>query len=144
MDGFYIVNTEKFFNTITKDLKSSGYEWVGVNKNPTFLECKKQIYGNGKLVIHAFYNDITNKKEIQFGTKSIYKSYPQFKRIRYINDLTEIRNNAKNIAKRDRHNQVIIEDNDGYYSFSKKYDGCCPLWYGKIIEEISEIVYYKR
>lgn len=57
--------------------------------------------------------------------------------IKYINDLTEIRNNAKMVAKRDGYNQVIIEDNDGYYSFSRKYDGCCPLWYGRIIEEIT-------
>ena len=91
MDGFYIVNTEKFFNTITKDLKSSGYEWVGVNKNPTFLECKKQIHGNAKLIIHAFYNDITRKNEIQFGTKRIYRSYQQFKRIKYINDLQRLK-----------------------------------------------------
>ncbi len=54
-----------------------------------------------------------------------------------INDLTEIRNNAKSVAKRDGYNQVIIEDKDGYYSFSRKYDGCCPLWYGRIIEEIT-------
>lgn len=137
MNGFYVVNTEKFFNTITKELKNLGYEWVGINKNPTFQECKNQIHGNANLIINAFYNDITRKNEIQFGTKSIYKSYPQLRNIKYINDLTEIRNNAKMTAKRDGYNQVIIEDNDGFYSFSRKYDGCCPLWYGKIIEEIT-------
>ena len=118
-------------------MKSSGYEWVGVNKNPTFLECKNQIHGNAKLIIHAFYNDISGKNEIQFGTKRIYSSYPHLRNIKYINDLTEIRNNAKMVLKRDGYNQVIIEDNDGYYSFSRKYDGCCPLWYGRIIEEIT-------
>lgn len=137
IDRFYVVDTEKFFNTITKQLKNSGYEWVGINKNLTFLECKNQIQGNAKLVINAFYNDITNKKEIQFGTKSIYKSYPHLRNIKYINDLTEIRNNAKIVAKRDGYNQVIIEDADGYYSFSRKCDECCPSWYGKIIEEIA-------
>ena len=137
MNEFYVVNTEKFFNTITKELKNLGYEWVGINKNPTFPECNNQIHCNAKLIIHAFYNDITGKNEIQFGTKSIYRSYPHLRNIKYINDLTEIRNNAKMAAKRDGYNQVIIEDNDGYYSFSRKYDGCCPLWYGKIIEEIT-------
>lgn len=62
---------------------------------------------------------------------------PHLKNIKCINDLTEIRNNAKSVAKRDGYNQVIIEDKDGYYSFSRKYDRCCPLWYGRIIEEIT-------
>lgn len=69
MDGFYIVNTEKFFNTITKDLKSSGYEWIGVNKNPTFLECKKQIHGNAKLIIHAFIMILLEKMKFNLEQK---------------------------------------------------------------------------
>lgn len=79
MNGFYNANTEEAFNKITVLLQENGYEWVGLNKNPTFAECKERIHGNGKLVICAFYNDITGKKEIQFGTKSIYESYPQLK-----------------------------------------------------------------
>lgn len=51
-------------------------------------------------------------------------------------DLKTIRKNAKMIAKQDGYNQVIIKDKDGDYSFSRKYDGCCPEWYGEIIEEI--------
>lgn len=137
MNGFYNASTEDKFNKVVTDLLNNGYEWVGLNKKPTFVECKKQIHGNGKLVIHAFYNDITNKKEIQFGTKSIYNSYPQYKgKVKVFNDLTTIRRNAKMVAKRDGYNQVIIENKNGEYSFSRKYDGCCPEWYGKIVEEI--------
>lgn len=79
MNGFYNASTEDKFNKVVAKLLNNGYEWVGFNKRPTFTECKRQIHGNGKLIIDAFYNDITNKKEIQFGTKSIYNSYPQYK-----------------------------------------------------------------
>lgn len=53
-----------------------------------------------------------------------------------MNNLREIRKNANIVAKRDGYNQVIIKDKDGDYSFSRKYDGCCPEWYGKIVEEV--------
>lgn len=76
MNGFYNASTENKFNKVVTELLNNGYEWVGLNKKPTFEECKKFIHGNAKLVIHAFYNDITRKKEIQFGTKSTYKTYP--------------------------------------------------------------------
>lgn len=89
MEGLYVVYTEKSFNTIIKELKKFGYEWVGSNKNLTFSECVKQIHGNAKLVVCAFYNNITRKKEIQFGTKSTYLSYPQFRGVSFINDLWE-------------------------------------------------------
>lgn len=79
MDKFYYANTEEKFKKVIDMLFNDGYEWVGIDKNPTFAKCKKQIHGNGKLIINAFYNDFTNKKEIQFGTKSIYNSYPQYK-----------------------------------------------------------------
>lgn len=79
MDKFYNANTEETFNKVVTYLFNNGYEWVGLNKKPTFAECKKQIHGNGKLIINAFYNSITKKKEIQFGTRSIYNTYPQYK-----------------------------------------------------------------
>ena len=50
--------------------------------------------------------------------------------------LKMVRKNAKIVAKRDGYNQVIIKDKDGNYSFSRKYNGCCPEWYGEIVEEI--------
>ena len=52
------------------------------------------------------------------------------------NTLKKIRANARAVAKRDGYDQVIILDKDGDYSFSRKYDGCCPEWYGEIIEII--------
>lgn len=79
MGKFYDVNTQDKFDKVVTSLLNNGYEWVGLNKKPSFAECKQKIHGNGKLVIHAFYNDINNKKEMQFGTKSIYNTYPQYK-----------------------------------------------------------------
>lgn len=78
-DIFYNANTEEKFNKIIKTLNNKGYTMVGLNKNPSFKDCKKYIHGNAKLIIHAFYNSITNRNEIQFETKSIYESYPQYK-----------------------------------------------------------------
>lgn len=52
------------------------------------------------------------------------------------NQLSKIRANARSAAKRDGYDQVIILDKEGNYSFSRKYDGCCPEWYGEIVEEI--------
>ena len=40
-------------------------------------------------------------------------------------------------ALRNGYDYVIIKDNDGTYSHSKEYDGCCPDWYGKIINKVS-------
>lgn len=79
MDKFYNASTEEKFNKVVELLFNDGYEWVGINKKPTFAECKKFVHGNSKLIINAFYNSITNKKEIQFGTKAIYNTYPQYK-----------------------------------------------------------------
>ena len=44
--------------------------------------------------------------------------------------------NARKVALRDGYNQIIIKDNEGQYSFSRKYNGACPDWYGKIIGEV--------
>ena len=51
--------------------------------------------------------------------------------------LQEVRKNARLAAKRDGYSQVIIKAYDGSYSFSRKYLGCCPDWYGEIVEVIS-------
>ena len=84
MNGFYNASTEDKFNNVAEVLLNNGYEWVGINKKPTFAECNNRIHGNAKLVIHAFYNSITKKKEIQFGTRSIYKTYPQHKNMKVV------------------------------------------------------------
>lgn len=54
--------------------------------------------------------------------------------------LRKVVKNAKLVAEKDGYDQVIILDNDGNYSFSRKYGGCCPEWYGKIIGEV--VVYW--
>ena len=79
MNRFYYADTEAAFGRVAELLKNEGFVWVGLNNNPTFTECKKRIHGNAKLIIHAFVNDINKRKEIQFGTMSIYNTYPQFK-----------------------------------------------------------------
>ena len=49
--------------------------------------------------------------------------------------LRKIRKYARLAAKRDGYSQVIIKAyDDGSYSFSRKYEGCCPDWYGEIVE----------
>lgn len=52
------------------------------------------------------------------------------------NSLDQIIKNAKLQAKKDGYDQVIILNNSGSYSFARKYDRCCPEWYGKIIGEV--------
>ena len=52
-------------------------------------------------------------------------------------ELKEVIKNAKHTAlKIDGYNQVIILEHDGSYAFSRKFDGCCPEWFGKIIGEV--------
>lgn len=49
--------------------------------------------------------------------------------------LREVKSNARLVARRDGYDQAIIKaHDDGSYSFSRKYEGCCPAWYGKIVE----------
>lgn len=53
-----------------------------------------------------------------------------------MNTLAFIRKQARKASARDGYSQVIIRDFDGDYSFSRKYPGCCPSWYGEIVEII--------
>lgn len=75
---FYDASTKEKFNKTVRKLLSSGFQWVGLNKNLSFEDCKKNIHGNGKLIINAFYNDINGKNEMQYGTRAIYNTYPQY------------------------------------------------------------------
>ncbi len=77
---FYDASTKEKFNRTVRKLFAAGFQWVGLNKNPSFEDCKKNIHGNGKLIINAFYNDINGKNEIQYGTRAIYNTYPQYNR----------------------------------------------------------------
>lgn len=54
-----------------------------------------------------------------------------------VKDLSKIRNSAIQAAMSDGYNHVVIEDKDGNgYSHNREYNGCCPEWYGKIIERV--------
>ena len=53
------------------------------------------------------------------------------------NELKKVIKNAIITAtKVDGYSQVIIMENDGSYGYTRKYEGCCPEWLGKIIGEI--------
>lgn len=53
------------------------------------------------------------------------------------NELKKVIKNAIITATRiDGYSQVIIMENDGSYSYTRKYEGCCPDWVGKIIGEV--------
>ena len=53
------------------------------------------------------------------------------------NELKKVIKNAIITATRvDGYSQVIIMENDGSYSYTRKYEGCCPDWSGKIIGEV--------
>ena len=47
-----------------------------------------------------------------------------------------IKNAIFTATKIDGYNQVIIMENDSSYSYTRKYEGCCPDWFGKIIGEV--------
>lgn len=79
----YDANTEQNFNQAVKNLKELGYVWATdfSEHEPTFKEMKSRIHGNSKLLIHAFWNDILNRPEFNCTTKSILRTYPQYKGI---------------------------------------------------------------
>ena len=74
-------NTEDDFNRVVANLKKLGYVWATDFKNhePTFEECKGFYHRNSKLLIHAFWNSITNRSEMNVTTLSVLKTYPQYK-----------------------------------------------------------------
>lgn len=75
------VSTETEFNELVAELKKAGYVWATdfPNHEPTYKECKSFYHGNSKLLIHAFFNSITSKREFQVTTLSVLKTYPQYK-----------------------------------------------------------------
>lgn len=81
-EGFYDVSTKKLWDKRTAQAKANGYKWGTSFPNcddPTFDDAKSHYHGNSKLILQLFHNDITGKDEMNYGTKSIYKSYPQYK-----------------------------------------------------------------
>lgn len=51
------------------------------------IEMEKDFYkwyhGNSKPILHIFYNDINGKNELQMTTKSIIRTYPQYKKAKF-------------------------------------------------------------
>lgn len=56
---------------------------------PKFDEMRQNYHGNGKLLLHLFWNDLANMHEMQVTTATIEKSYPQIKNVRPV-DLSEV------------------------------------------------------
>lgn len=54
-------------------------------------------------------------------------------------DLHLMRKTARKAAEREGYAQVIIQANDGSLSVNRSYPGCCPAWYGRIIEKLQII-----
>jgi hypothetical protein len=80
--ALFRANTETDFNRVVSNLKKLGYVWAtDFPREPTFEECKRFYHGNSKLLIHAFFNDITDKHEMSATTISVLKTYPQYKGI---------------------------------------------------------------
>ena len=78
---YYDVNDEESFNKITQAFLEHGYKWAADRPNYTldFETAKSYYHGNSKLLLDTFYNNIIGKYEIQVTTKSVIKSYPQYK-----------------------------------------------------------------
>jgi hypothetical protein len=73
--GYNFVNKENFnINKSCEDLKreveADFYKWY---------------HGNSKPILHIFYNDINGRNELQFTTKSIIRTYPQYKNAKIYN-----------------------------------------------------------
>lgn len=49
-----------------------------------YEEFRKYYHGNSKMILHFYYNHITNRKEVSYGTRSVYRSYPQYKNIKIL------------------------------------------------------------
>lgn len=79
----YDANTKELFDRAVKNLKELGYVWATdfPNHEPTFQEMKANLHGNSKLLIHAFWNSTLNRAEFNCTSKSILKTYPQYKGI---------------------------------------------------------------
>lgn len=81
LEFLFKVKSDEQFNRTIKMLNRLGYVWAtDFPKEPTFKECKSFYHSNSKLLIHTFYNNITNKKEMCATTMTTLKSYPQYKR----------------------------------------------------------------
>ena len=80
--ALFRANTKTDFNRVVNNLKKLGCVWAtDFPREPTFEECKRFYHGNSKLLIHTFFNDITNKSEMSITTLSVLKTYPQYKGI---------------------------------------------------------------
>lgn len=79
--AIFKANTEIEFNKVVSNLKKLGCVWATdfPNHEPTFKECKGFYHGNSKLLIHTFFNDITNRHEMSAATMSVLTTYPQYK-----------------------------------------------------------------
>lgn len=63
---------------------SSDFDKKIPSANKLLDDFRKYNHGNSKLVLHFFYNTITGRKEISYGTKTIYRSYPQYRNAKFL------------------------------------------------------------
>ena len=83
--GLYDVSNRKLFNKRVSQAKANGYVWAGglPDLDQSFDRHKGMYHGNSKLILHLYYNTITGKKEMCSTTKSVLKSYPQYRNLKF-------------------------------------------------------------
>ena len=79
--GFYDVSTKQLWDKRVSQAKANGCKWASdfSQRDISFEEAKGNYHGNSKLILHLFYNNITGRNEMQYTTKTIIKTYPQYK-----------------------------------------------------------------
>ena len=81
MEGIITYKNMKQFETIFKNLKKEGYDWIN-GENITFEAIRDKLPKQAKIfAIHFFYNNITKKKELQFQTLNFYKNNKQLRHL---------------------------------------------------------------
>lgn len=71
----YDVNSKEKHDKVIKNMLQKGFIFPDNIKSMTYERAKKLYHGNSKLLLYTFYNDITDKFEMQYTTKSVYLSY---------------------------------------------------------------------
>ena len=79
--GFYDVSSPSLFETRVRQAKQNGYVWGSdfAAHEANYYEAKSWFHRNSKLLLLLYYNEICKRKEMVVTTKTVIKSYPQYK-----------------------------------------------------------------
>lgn len=75
--GYYTVENSKLWDKRVTQAKANGYVWATdfPGHEPSFHEAERFYHGNSKLLLYLYHNDITDRDEMRYTTKTIEKSY---------------------------------------------------------------------